>query len=181
MIGIMRTTSCRCRVSVACSQGATAMVVKVAWARVIRQRRMNDISYITADVRCVGVVHVEVAWRRSGGGGVSVSKSRGDSLGLGEGWPLRYKDEDACFIKSFNCGRRGRDTTVIVSTWTSCFYSTKVCEVCIYSTGVIASQFSGRSSSSPTTSSLPTDILISLSLIRPCKLHMPTQSDARVD
>jgi hypothetical protein len=47
---------------------------------------MNDISYITADVRCVGVVCVEVAWQRSCGGGVSVS--RGDSLGLGEGWAL---------------------------------------------------------------------------------------------
>ena len=83
------------------------MVVKVAWVRVIRQRQMNNISYIMADVRCVGVVYVEVTWQRSGGGGVSVSKSRGDSLGLGEGWPLRYKDEDACFKKLFNCRQLG--------------------------------------------------------------------------
>jgi hypothetical protein len=47
---------------------------------------MNDISYITADVRCVGIVHMKVAWQRSCGGGVSVS--RWDSLGLGEGRAL---------------------------------------------------------------------------------------------
>ena len=40
-------------------------------------------DYITADVRCVGVVHVEVAWQRSGGGRVSMSM--GYSLGLSEG------------------------------------------------------------------------------------------------
>jgi hypothetical protein len=73
-------------VLMACSLGATAMVVKVAWVRVVRQRQMNNISYITADVRCVGIVYVEVAWQRSCGGGVSVS--RGDSLGLGEGQAL---------------------------------------------------------------------------------------------
>jgi hypothetical protein len=73
-------------VLMACLLGVTAMVVKVAWARVVRQRQMNDISYIMADVRCVGVVCVEVTWQRSCGGGVSVS--RGDSLGLGEGWAL---------------------------------------------------------------------------------------------
>jgi hypothetical protein len=55
-------------VLMACSLGVTAMVAKVAWARVVRQRRMNDISYITADVRCVGVVRMEVAWQRSCGG-----------------------------------------------------------------------------------------------------------------
>lgn len=49
---------------------------------------------LTADVRCVGVVCAEVAWRRSGGGRVSVSMLRGDSLGLGEGRALSYKDED---------------------------------------------------------------------------------------
>jgi len=47
---------------------------------------MNNISYIMADVRCVGVVRVEVAWQRSCGGGVSMS--RGDSLGLGKGQAL---------------------------------------------------------------------------------------------
>jgi hypothetical protein len=65
-------------VLMACLLGATAMVVKVAWARMVRQRRMNDISYITADMRCVGIVCMEVAWKRSCGGRVSVS--RGDSV-----------------------------------------------------------------------------------------------------
>ena len=55
-------------VLMACSLGATAMVAKVAWARVVRQRQMNNISYIMADVRCVGIVCVEVAWQRSCGG-----------------------------------------------------------------------------------------------------------------
>ena len=50
-----------------------------------------------------------------------------------------------------------------------------------YKMGVIVSQPSGRSSSSPTMSSLLMDILISPSLIRPSELQIPTQSDVRVD
>jgi hypothetical protein len=73
-------------VLMACSLGVTATVAKVAWVRVVRQRQMNNISYITADLRCVGIVHVEVTWQRSSGGRVSMS--RGGLLRLGEGQAL---------------------------------------------------------------------------------------------
>ena len=40
-------------------------------------------NYITADIRCVGMVHMEVAWQRSNSDGVSMLI--GYLLGLGEG------------------------------------------------------------------------------------------------
>ncbi len=59
-------------------------------------------------------------------------------------------------------------------------YTTNQCKICNYETIEIASQSSG-SASSLTISSVPRDILISLSLTKPSEHYWPTQSNAQVD